>query len=344
MSVVGPGTAPPPVPTQVPEGATFTSGPYNNPTQPPTPANLQQWSPTPSVPPVTNAMQNYMQQYNQSWANQQQALNAALLSATQGLNQRRDAAAAVAAQVPGQFQNAYQTAMGNYATGRVAGPNLVPPGTPPAKKGAPAPTSMIGATPELQQEVNANNNINTNFIKANLAAGAMTAPLLKAGIAADYTQGQNALANTNLANQADLNSQKMNFALQMAQDQANNQARLQQAQTQQQASQQAAIDKQQNSIAVRHGFGDFNDLQQTMNSPEIKDLAAQYQRALNVQNGGNARWDVQGHDKNSKEFKDAYQKLQDGLKADERSGWALWASGVMTSADYKALYGKFPTR
>lgn len=147
--------------------------------------------PTPSF--MTPAVQAYINQFQQSQEAQQQAMNAGLGSALSGLAARRDAAAATAAQLPAQYEQAYRQLTGADTRSAAAAGNAFQ-GSGSAK---PA------------QQANAAGNQTMNDI------GALQ-PLLKAGITADYTQGQTALENTNMQNQAAVADQQRQFDQQLA--------------------------------------------------------------------------------------------------------------------------------
>jgi hypothetical protein len=159
---------------------------------------------------MTPAMQQYVNQFHQSQQAQQGALNSALVTATQGLNARRGAAAKVAATLPHDAQKAYDATRQEQA-----------------RAAADAASAFTGGT------IAGNADVKGNQARAGAGVHATLAnqPLLQAGITADYTKGQSALANTDMQNKAALAqaSQQFDQSMALAQAQYNEQQQAQQA-------------------------------------------------------------------------------------------------------------------
>lgn len=140
-------------------------------------------------------VQAYVQQFAASQGAQQQAINASLLQAMQGLGARRDAAAKVVATAPQEATQAYhnalaaQTAAGKTAAHAAGGPTI----------GGSAMDATLAHASAIAN------------------AGAQKGqPLLEAANTANYTQGQNALNNTQLQNEGALQQQQAQFDQSMA--------------------------------------------------------------------------------------------------------------------------------
>lgn len=156
---------------------------------------------------MTPAMQQYVNQFRQSQTQQQQALNAGLVQAMQGLGERRTAAANVAATLPGEYEKAYAEATKSQQQAA-------------ADSGFGHATIGGNATDKLITAANTQER----------AAGKGAQPLLAAGIAADYSQGRTALANTHMQNQAAVAAAQQDFDRQMLQAQMQWQQQQQQRQ------------------------------------------------------------------------------------------------------------------
>jgi hypothetical protein len=203
-------------------------------------------APAPAPSFMTPAMQQYVDAFHASQGAQQQAINSGLAAALQGLGARRDAAAKSAAALPGQYQAAYdQATQAQQAAAQQASAAF--------GNGAIGGNAYEG----LISAANANER----------AAGTAAQPLLEAGITADYSQGQTALQNTHMANQAAVSDANLQFQGEMAKAQAD--------------WQQHQDDLKAASAATQAGYKHDEDMARLRTSLGLKEFAAEHPEKSN---------------------------------------------------------------